>query len=82
MGGKKWRKMMAPFYCFEPNEPQDWLPDEACYFCNNSIKHDFVSIFLSINYLEKKENVFLLFLGYQEQKFQGYIFRVCEDLYL
>ncbi|XP_015789506.1 mushroom body large-type Kenyon cell-specific protein 1 isoform X2 [Tetranychus urticae] len=39
VGGRRWRKLTAPFNSLEPDEVQDWSPSEICYFCNSD-KHD------------------------------------------
>lgn len=34
MGAGKWKRLTKPFKELETNEPEDWSPEDMCYFCN------------------------------------------------
>ncbi|XP_067135837.1 mushroom body large-type Kenyon cell-specific protein 1 isoform X2 [Centruroides vittatus] len=34
MGAGKWKRLTKPFKELETNEPEDWSPEDICYFCN------------------------------------------------
>ncbi|XP_052771254.1 mushroom body large-type Kenyon cell-specific protein 1-like [Mya arenaria] len=35
---RKVRKLFEPFNCLEPKEPQDWEPEENCFYCKDRIQ--------------------------------------------